>query len=203
MLLRYSENSIDSSFPVSFRSSLWSEWSAFLAKLGKLASYWSKHPPLSRSRQFNLYRKFLKFLANSILPYLFKWSCWLSFNCFAGSMVLVWLMIFMFRCWHILVKPLLSTSFTLLFKVPFLGTINEAWIEFVSFFREFLSSIIEFAMWYAVFSDLRSLVPTRRIICSGLIYLIVGFAWSCIQLVFAELNGLTLTRYLCLIFFFR
>ena len=36
----------------------------------------------------------------------------------------------------------------------------EAWIEFVSFFREFPSSIIEFAIWYAVFSDLRSLVPT-------------------------------------------
>ena len=73
-LLLYSKSSIDSSLKFSFKFSLWSEWSAFLRKLGKLASYWSKPSLLSRSCQFHLYRKFLKFLANSIVPYLFKWS---------------------------------------------------------------------------------------------------------------------------------
>ena len=158
LLLSYSENNIDSSLPFSFKFSLWLEWSVFLTKLGKFASYWSKPPLLSRSHQLNLYIKFLKFLANSMVPYLFKWSL-LSFKCFAGSMVLVWLMTFMFRCWHIFVKRLL-TSFTLLFKLSFLGTINETWTEFVSFFREFANSVIEFAIWLAVFSDLMSLVPT-------------------------------------------
>ena len=81
-LLLYSKNSIDSSLPFSFKFSLWSEWNVFLIKLEKLASYWSKPWLLSRSCQFNLYRKVLKFLANSIVPYLFKWSKF-SFKCFA------------------------------------------------------------------------------------------------------------------------
>ena len=134
-------------------------------------------------------------LANSIVLYLLKWG-WLSFKCFAGWMVLIWLMAFMSRCWHIFVKRLL-TSFTLLLKLSFLGTINETLLEFVSFFREFAIKIMEFAIWLAALSDLRSLVPTWRIIYSAC------FTSSRIQLVFAELNVLTLTRYLCLVLFVR
>ena len=68
---------------------------------------------------------------------------------------------------------------------------------------EFAPSFIEFPIWLAVFFELRSLVPTWRMMWLGLIFLIVGFVWFYIHLIFSKLNYPTLTRYLCLIFFAR
>ena len=156
---------------------------------------------LPTSRQSKLHKKYLKLLANSIAPYLFKWKR-LSFKCFEGSIVSVWLIILMFCCWHIFIKRLF-TSLTLLFKWSFRGTISKTWMIFVSFFREFARSKIDYEIWLAVFSVFRSLVPTWRIICSGFNSLIVGFAWSYMHLVLAEPNSLTLTKNLCLMFLVR
>ena len=112
----------------------------------------------------------------------------------------VWLTILISRWLHIFIKRLL-TSFTLLFKLSFRGTINEPCIVLVSFFRETANSTIELAIWLAVFSEFKSLVPTWSMTCSGSYSRIDGLTWSYMHLAFAEKNDVTLTKYLCLMFF--
>ena len=67
-------------------------------------------------------------------------------------------------------------------------------------FNESANYIIDLEIWLTVRSKFRSLVPQWRIIWSGLKSRTVGFTWSCMHLTFAELNGRTLTRHLCLSF---
>ena len=105
----------------------------------------------------------------------------------------------MFRSAHIWTKQQF-TSLALLLRLSFLGTIRDTNILLSLDFNDSASSIIDLAIWLAVRSEFRSLVPQWRIIWSGLTSRIVGFTWSCMHLTFAELNGRTLTRHLCLSF---
>ena len=105
----------------------------------------------------------------------------------------------MFRSAHTWTKRQF-TSLALLLRLSFLGTIRDIDILLSLDFNESASSIIDLPMWLAVRSEFRSLVPQWRIIWYGLKSRTVGFTWSCMYLTFAELNGRTLTRYLCLSF---
>ena len=133
-----------------------------------------------------------------MVPYLLKCNL-LSLRWFSGWIELVWSIYGMFHSAHIWTKRQL-TSLALLLRLSFLGTIRDTDILLSLDFNESASSIIDLAIWLAVHSEFRSLVPQWRITWSGLTSRIVGFTWSCMHLTFPELNGRTLTRHLCLSF---
>ena len=94
----------------------------------------------------------------------------------------------------------LFTSSALLLRLSNLVTIRHIDILLSLDFNESANYIVDLVIWLTVRSKFRSLVPQWRIIWSGLKSRTVGFTWSCMHLTFAELNGRTLTRHLCLSF---
>ena len=105
----------------------------------------------------------------------------------------------MFPSVHIWTKQQF-TSLALLLRLSFLGTIRDIDIFLSLDFNESASSIIDLAIWLAIRSEFRLLVPQWRIIWSGIKSRTVGFTWSWMHLTFAELNGSTLTRHLVWVF---
>ena len=103
----------------------------------------------------------------------------------------------MFRWEHILIKWLF-TSLALLFSLSHLGVSSKIEILFLSDFSEVAGSIISLAVavWLDVLSEFGSLVPQCNIMWSGSKSRTVGFAWLCIHLTLAKLNGQSLTRHL-------
>ena len=105
----------------------------------------------------------------------------------------------MFRSVHRWTKRQFTTL-ALLLRLSFLGTKRDTDILLSLDFNGSASSVIDLAIWLPVHSELRSLFLQWRITWSWLTSRIVSFTWSCMHLTFAELNGRTLTRHLCLSF---
>ena len=105
----------------------------------------------------------------------------------------------MLRWEHILITRLFI-SLALLFNLLLLGVSSEIEILFLSGFSQSAKSIISLAIWLDVPSELRPLVSQCNIMWSRSKSRTVGFAWSCMHLTLAELNGRTLTRHLWLSF---
>ena len=75
---------------------------------------------------------------------------------------------------HINTKRLL-TSVTLLLRLSKRGTMPDTITELPLFFNYVVKSVIDFAIWLAVFSVRRSFVPTCKIMWFGLLSRRVGF----------------------------
>ena len=101
----------------------------------------------------------------------------------------------MFQWDYILIKRLF-TSLALLFDLSLRDVSSEIEILVLSDFSESARSIISIAIWLDVLLEFKSLVPQYNIMRSGSKSGIVGFAWLCIHLTLAEINGGTLTRHL-------
>ena len=94
-----------------------------------------------------------------------------------------------------LIKRLL-TSLALLFNLSLRGVSCEIEISFLSDFSQPTRSLISLAIRLDVLSQFKSLFRQCNIMWSGSKSQTVGFAWSCMHLNLAELNGQTLTRHL-------
>ena len=104
----------------------------------------------------------------------------------------------MFRWEHILIKRLF-TSLALLFNLLLLGvSSSKTEILFLSDFGESAGSMISPPMLLDILSEFESLAPQCNINIkwSRSKSRTAGFAWSCMHLILAELNGRTWTRHL-------
>ena len=133
----------------------------------------------------------------------FKFKCnLLSLRCFLESIISLCAMNGIFLSAHINTEPLLTLA-ALLLRLSKRGTMPDTITELSVFFNDVVQSMINFAIWLAVFSVRRSFLPACKIMWSGLSSRRVGFTWSTIQLTFASESYCTLKRYLCLTFFGR
>ena len=85
------------------------------------------------------------FLANSIVPDLFRWTL-LSLKCLSMLMVSVWSIKVISRSPHMFISRL-STSCALLFTLSFRGTISDIVTAFVSDCTDSARSIIDLDTW--------------------------------------------------------
>ena len=150
-------------------------------------------PLLSAPNQSCCNEGSLTFLANVIVPDLFKWTL-LSLKCISIEIVSVWSMKVISRSPHMLISRLF-TSCALLFRVFFRGTISDVVTVFVSDFSDSARSMADVDIWLTFFLFLSSLVPTCNVMWSWLNSQVVGLKWSYIQLTLAPLNDLTLTSF--------
>ena len=97
------------------------------------------------------------FLANSIVPDLFRWTL-LSFKCLSMSTVSLWSIKVISRSPHMFIIRLF-TSCALLFRLSFRGTISDIVTAFVSDFRGSARSMTDLDIWLAVLLLLSSFVP--------------------------------------------